>query len=258
MRTMYDGVNSDAAVIPTSAQLVAGYVDGFYAWTALDWARFPYAVHVQIAVHSTTDAGNVLDVEVGDATPEQAVNWVLTRRAAGMDPTVYCNMSTWAAVEAAFDTHDVPQPHYWVAQYDGNPVIPEGAVAKQYQTTTRWDLSSVEDYWPGVDLAPTEEEDDMAGNDGTTSVNGRAGVGFAANTKTTVQVSCDPGVIPAGTTFRVVCLFETLKPFEIAIDWVLPASGTNVVHIPGNLVSTCRGVITYCSDNLMPFELYVQ
>jgi len=158
MRIMYDGIDSDAAVIPTEAELVAGYVDGDYAWSEEDWARFPHAVHVGIAVHPTTDAGIVLDCEPGNATPQEAVNWVLTRRHAGVDPTIYCNQQNpttgWPAIRAAFQTHDVPEPHWWVADYDNVATIPAGAIAKQYQTTNRWDVSAVADYWPGVDPAP--------------------------------------------------------------------------------------------------------
>lgn len=156
-RIMFDGIAQDApgiARIPTAIRLVAGYDDGDYAWSAADWALFPNSVHVHIAVHASTDSGSVLDVETGDATPEEAVNWVLMRRAAGADPSVYCNSSSWAAVRSAFATHDVRPPHYWIAQYDGNPAIPAGAMAKQYANHPGYDVSSVADYWPGLDPAP--------------------------------------------------------------------------------------------------------
>lgn len=171
MRTMYDGIDSDADVIPTGAQLVAGYVDGDYVWSPADWARFPDSVHVGIAVRSSTDDGQVLDVENGDATPPQSVDWVLLRRAAGTDPTVYCSTSTWPTVRAAFQARAVTEPRYWLAQYDGIAAVPPGAIAKQYASTVRWDLSAVADYWPGVDPAPKpqppappaaiEEDDEM-------------------------------------------------------------------------------------------------
>lgn len=153
-RIMYDGIDSDAEIIPTNAQLVAGYVDGDYAWSTADWARFPRSVHVRIAVRSRTNAGSVLDVETGDATPAASVDWVLLRRGAGADPTVYCNASTWPAVRAAFHARSVPEPHYWIADYNGSTAIPAGAIAHQYAEASRWDLSSVADYWPGVDPAP--------------------------------------------------------------------------------------------------------
>lgn len=151
---MYDSITPTA--IPTTAAMVAGYVDGLYAWSAAGWARFPHAVHVPIACFASTNAGVVLDVETGDATPAQAPGWVQRRRAAGVDPTVYCNLSLWPAVRRAFDTAQVPQPHYWIAHYGAGPVIPPGAVAVQYADPAagsggNWDLSAVADYWPGVD-----------------------------------------------------------------------------------------------------------
>jgi hypothetical protein len=153
-RTMYDGV--DATRLPTSAQLVAGYVDGLYRWSDANWARFPHSVKVRVAVFSQTNDGQVLDVEPGNATPAQSVDWVLMRRRAGVDPTVYMNTSTWPTVRAAFRARGVAEPHYWVAQYDDVASIPSGAIAKQYYNNNDlgYDLSVVADHWPGVDPAP--------------------------------------------------------------------------------------------------------
>jgi hypothetical protein len=155
---MLDGINSDAAAMaryPGAIELVGGYDDGRYAWSAADWALFPNSIHVHIAVFSTTNSGHILDVEPGNATPAQSVDWVLMRRKAGADPTVYMNTSTWPVVRAAFQARGVPQPHYWVAQYDGNPTIPTGAIGKQYADNIMlgkpWDISAVADYWPGID-----------------------------------------------------------------------------------------------------------
>jgi len=166
---MYDGVDSDARVIPANAQLIAYYIDGNYKWTDAEIALFPHSVHVPIAVHSTTNNGIVLDCERGDATPAESVDWVVMRRKAGADPTVYCNQNDpqtgWPAVRAAFKARGVPEPHYWVANYNGDTTIPAGATAHQYKSTASWDLSSVADFWPGVDKEPaapvTQEEDDM-------------------------------------------------------------------------------------------------
>jgi hypothetical protein len=151
-RTMYDSINPSG--IPAGATMVAGYVDGRYANMAGMAARFPSAVRVPIAVFPSTNDGTVLDVETGDATPAQAPGWVTMRRAAGVDPTVYCNADTWPSVRSAFTAAGVPEPHYWIAQYDGVATVPAGAVAKQYESTDPWDLSAVADYWPGVDPAP--------------------------------------------------------------------------------------------------------
>lgn len=156
-RTMYDGI--DASRLPADAQIVAGYVDGEFAWSAADWARFPNSVKVRIAVFSETNDGEVLDVEPGNATPAQSVDWVLMRRAAGVDPTVYMNTSTWPTVRAAFRARGVAEPHYWVAQYDGVASVPAGALGKQYfnNNAAGYDLSVVADYWPGIDAAPVPD-----------------------------------------------------------------------------------------------------
>jgi hypothetical protein len=153
-RTMYDSVS--AAKIPTTAVMVAGYVDGLYKWSVSDWNRFPRAVKVQIAVFATTNLGQVLDVERGNATPAQAPTWVVKRRALGVDPTVYCSESAWPAVRAAFRSQGIPEPHYWIASYPGiGPKIYAGSVAHQYADPGPYDLSVVDNYWPGVDPKPT-------------------------------------------------------------------------------------------------------
>lgn len=164
-RTMYDSVT--ATHIPGSATMVAGYLaPSKFAWSAADWARFPHAVKVRIAIFANVNDGHVLDVEPGDATPAQAPGWVAMRRHAGADPTVYCNASTWPTVRDEFRRQHVPEPHYWIAKYDGVRNIPPGAVAKQYANPPvhgqgHFDLSMVVDYWPGVDAAPPKEDHDM-------------------------------------------------------------------------------------------------
>ena len=150
---MYDSVT--AKNIPTNAQMVAGYVDGLYKWTTADWARFPHAVKVRIAVFAHTNDGHVLDVEDGNATPAQAPAWVMMRRVKGVDPTVYCSFSLWSKVRQAFITAKVREPHYWIAAYPGNGAkLYLGSVAHQYANPGPVDISVVADYWPGVDPKP--------------------------------------------------------------------------------------------------------
>lgn len=128
---MYDSVT--AADIPADAPAVAGYMDGRYAWSLSDWQRFSNALHLVITVAGDT-RGDVLDVETGDATPDQAVNWVRDVRGHGRPyPGVYCNSNLWPTVKATFDAHQVAQPWYWIADYDGLATIPDGALAKQYR-----------------------------------------------------------------------------------------------------------------------------
>ena len=165
MRTMYDSV--DMGAIPGNAAMVAYYTDGVYANEAAARTRFPEAILVGISAIGT-NTGTVGDCEPGCMTEAQLVSWVAMRRAAGVDPTAYINQSNWGTVSSAFRSRGVPEPHYWVARYDNNPAIPSGAVAKQYidppASGGHYDLSSVVDFWPGVDTGSTE--DDMILNEG--------------------------------------------------------------------------------------------
>src|SRR5688572_7173189 len=166
MRTMYDSVNASA--IPRSAEMVAGYVDGIYAWSPQDWARFPDAVKVRISAVGATHLAQVFDVEQGCIwPPERVVPLVVAARRAGIDPTVYVNeRNDWGPTKAAFDRAGVAHPHWWLANYDGRAdYVTPGAVARQYahphdgdgvadrpwETGGHYDLSAVRDYWPGVD-----------------------------------------------------------------------------------------------------------
>src|SRR5690349_11591661 len=98
---MYDSTNPYDIPVDATA-MVAGYIDGLYKWPLAGWARFKGQIGVRIAVSYLSDDGHCLDVERGDAEPVDAPGWVAMRRRAGIDPSVYCNFSTWAAVRAAF------------------------------------------------------------------------------------------------------------------------------------------------------------
>lgn len=233
-RTMYDGIT--AAALPANASMVAGYVDGHWPDANALSARFPRALVVRIATSAATNDGIVLDVENGDATPEEAVGWVLMRRGAGFDPSVYCGEPVWPQVRAAFSARDVPEPHWWVARYDDVAVLPAGAVAKQYKTTPAWDESVVADYWPGVDSPPSPgfEEDEMS----TTSVNGRAGLSWPQGTRHVVQVTYDPAGGDPG--LRVVLALTT---GPLVQSWTLAkGSGKGTLEL-GEHAATCCGVI---------------
>lgn len=168
MRLMYD--SDQPMAIPVSAQMVAGYIDGTNGkWPESAWARFPNAVKVRIARRTTTNDGHVLDVELGIPTvwpPSRAiVDWVLMRRRAGVEPTIYCNqLNDWAGIRKLFTDAGIRQPSWWVARYDGKvDNVPVDVVAKQYSHPPlhkmgHFDLSVVNDYWPGVD---GNEEIDM-------------------------------------------------------------------------------------------------
>ena len=152
MATMYDSV--DPSQIPADAAIVAGYIDGRYAWTQADWDRFPNAQHVRIAVFASTDDGEVLDVESGDATPDEAPGWVTKRRFAGVKPTIYTSLSMVPVVAEAMTKVGVPQPFYWVADWTGQSHLVPNSVATQYANPPGsggpWDLSVTNGTWPAA------------------------------------------------------------------------------------------------------------
>ncbi len=163
-RTMYDAI--DALSLPAGASLYAGYVDG--RWPSADaiQQRFPHALVVRIATSAATNAGVVGDGPPDNGTWAEWVGWVKRRRAAGVDPTMYCALSQWPAGRAAFASARVTQPHWWVAHYSPDDTIPAGAVALQHTNAGGYDVSAVADYWPGVDpvperVAPATVEEDM-------------------------------------------------------------------------------------------------
>ena len=158
---MYDGINSLAAGIARQfpgAAKVAYYIDGRYAWSPAEVGLFPGADHVRIAVRPTTNAGDVLDVEPGDATVSQLLGWIEMRKAAGLfRPTGYCSLDTVAAARRATKSLVLGVDYdLWVAHYTGSPhqAYP-GCAATQYESTDRWDASLVHDTdWPHRTPAP--------------------------------------------------------------------------------------------------------
>jgi hypothetical protein len=153
---MYDSVNPYH--IPRTAHAVAGYIDGPYAWTAAGWAWHGAPLKIRIATRASTNAGHVLDVEPGDATPAQAVSWVRMRRKAGAIPAIYASRSLIPTIQAAFRAAGEPYPLWWIAEWTGAPHWIGGAIAVQYDhpphSGGHYDLSLVGDYWPGADPPP--------------------------------------------------------------------------------------------------------
>lgn len=164
MRKGYDSTNPFD--IPADAQVVFGYIDGIYAWSAAGWARFTNAVKLQITISASANRGHILDVEDGCAWPPSvARGWIIMRQAAGLArPTIYTNLATIGAVRAACAglTYD-----WWSAGYfDGTPRLDQGAVATQYANERllgfHADASLVSDGWyPGGGPAPAPPAPDQ-------------------------------------------------------------------------------------------------
>jgi hypothetical protein len=142
---------------------IAGYIDGVPRWASSAWDRFPNSRHVRIALNPATNDGDVLDVEKGAANPDQAPGWVMRRRAAGADPSVYCSLSLWPTVRDQFHFAGVPEPHWWIAAYPGiGESLYDGTVAHQFADPPysggHWDLSVVADHWPGIESGGSMDE----------------------------------------------------------------------------------------------------
>ena len=159
--SMYD--SAEPSAIPPTAPIVAGYVDGLYAWKPADWARFPHATHVTIATGAASLLADVLDVENGDATPAEVPEWLAKRAYIGAPRgVIYTSLSNWPNVTAAVERANVPAsrtPMYWIAEWNGDPTIPQGAIAKQYRSPVapfggespgHYDVSSCTGLWPGL------------------------------------------------------------------------------------------------------------
>jgi hypothetical protein len=163
---MYD--STTAADIPADAPMVAGYIDGNYAWTRQDWARFPSAAYLRIAVLHGTNDGAVLDIERGCSETWCAPIWAKMRMAAGLAiPTFYCRPTMpWPdpynqqAVINALVTGGVNPAGvaWWFADYTGKPHMPSGGIACQYANDTytggHYDLSVVSELAPWVKSQP--------------------------------------------------------------------------------------------------------
>lgn len=119
--TMYDSVT--VSEIPAQAAAVAGYVNGsYFTWPEIV-RSFPHAHKLSVAVNASHDA-ECLDVESGDATPDEAPSWVRRQIARGVKrPVVYCSTSTAPAVLAQLASHGVARSaiRLWTAHYTGKP-----------------------------------------------------------------------------------------------------------------------------------------
>ena len=129
MSTMFDSVNP--VHIPTTATYVAGYVNGQWPTFNTLVKMFPHAVVVSIDVNGSAVA-DVLDVETGNATAQQAPAWVAKMRTLGKPGIVYCSRSWVESVLHAFTAANVPAPYLWVADWTGQPHLVPGSVATQW------------------------------------------------------------------------------------------------------------------------------
>jgi hypothetical protein len=159
---MYDAANPSK--IPDGS-FVAGYVNGAYAWTAEEWARF--GQHLGIDVTGTAPLmSNVLDVEPGNlGTAESgddqvwtkllaaAVAWARVRVAHHLSVTLYVEGSRFSTLAAGMQEAGIAA-RYWVADWgmtqdDAETKVGGPIAAVQFQggTDAPYDLSVAADDW---------------------------------------------------------------------------------------------------------------
>lgn len=153
MRTMWDGINTDASYIARLVRpgdLVAYYIDGIYAWNAAEVAMFRNNQLVTITVFG--NPADVADAETGDMTAEAAGDWVRRQKAAGyLRPTIYRSLSVMDDIRRTTGNLILGKDwDAWVADYDNRTesVYPNSA-AKQFRNASDFDESEVyDDGWP--------------------------------------------------------------------------------------------------------------
>lgn len=119
--TMYDSI--EVGTVPPKPEAVAGYTDGKWQTYKPLVQAFPRAHHLSIAVFPSDDA-ECLDIENGDATPEQAPAWVRKQHARGISrPVVYSSLSAMPTVLAHLAGDSIPrrQVRVWTAHYTYRP-----------------------------------------------------------------------------------------------------------------------------------------
>jgi hypothetical protein len=213
MILMYD--STSAKDIPSDAAMVAGYVDGAFAWTREAWARFPSATYVRIAIFHTTNDGAVLDIERGCSETWCAPVWAKMRRAAGLAvPTFYCRPTkSWpdpynqqavinALVAGGVDPAGVA---WWLADYTGKQHLPPGAIACQFAndayTGHHYDLSIVSEaapWLPQNQAAPAQIFEQSLHTGGNMRVDVKIPPNMIVNGRGWVEIDVPPGLGVSG------------------------------------------------------------
>jgi hypothetical protein len=138
---VYDSVTPSQ--IP-AGQPVATYADGGYA---VNPASVAGRNVTWIDTNGSDPRANVLDVEPGDATPQQAAQWTWAKlhNAAGQIAVIYTYRSDWPATQAAIATLPQAMQHqvrWWIADPTGVPHVVPGAQATQWYWGQNYDIST--------------------------------------------------------------------------------------------------------------------
>ena len=152
MRTMADSIN--VYNLPVGFDFWAMYVNG--SWPTYYHSRaVPEGTKiVTISINAETYA-NVYDVEYGDLTPDDVPKALQQNPKA----TIYASRNTWQEVKAVCAQHGIPLPPWWAAVPGYGGLYP-GSIATQSATINGYDLSYVDDYWPGYDAPQSQPQGD--------------------------------------------------------------------------------------------------
>lgn len=141
--TMFDSITLDA--IPLKAEAVAGYVGGLWATFRELAARWPNSHRLSIAV-TPSESADCLDVEKGDARPEQAPAWLkspLAKSAATTKTVLYSSRDAWPELIKLLEGAGIPRSGYliWSAHYTKKPHLcgPDTCGATFHADATQYD-----------------------------------------------------------------------------------------------------------------------
>lgn len=131
---MYVGYDSTTlGAVPADAQLILAYADGAYANVAEARRLFPHAILQTIATNAGTPA-DWLDVEQGDATPDEFPAWHKLSVAHGhWRPGPYANGSTWPTIDQVIAAAALQRRAYrrWLADPVGRMELTAGYDGQQ-------------------------------------------------------------------------------------------------------------------------------
>lgn len=136
MIRLYDSIRvSDVKrVASTQGAAVAGYVDGTWADYTAMVSAFPHDRHLSIAARPSDDA-DCLDVETGDAKPQDVPAWALRQHHRGVwRPVVYASTNVWPQIEEELRKANLPGVFVrrWLASWNGQADVPAGYDAHQF------------------------------------------------------------------------------------------------------------------------------
>jgi hypothetical protein len=175
--TMIDAIHDNVSSIPANAPKVAGYVTGTadIEWTAADWARFATTAKIRINQWPDSDPllGDVLDVETGAWTNEQAAQASLARQENGLQVNLYTSQDNVTPLVNACIAVGVTIGNLWVANWSLSAEQATALVAQRYGP---WPVQAVQ--W----ASPSSNPDTLIPGSTLTLLQGNCDLSVTAST----------------------------------------------------------------------------